>query len=309
MKRILISAFFIISLSPLAHAEKIKILTTFLPLYAHTKSIAMDLAEVHSLTESGGDPHDFQFKPSDIKKLSEANVIVMNGVGLENWLEKPLSKFKDGKIVIDSSLGVDLLENPEVIELTAARGQEKKTKSHNHDHNHDHCDGKNPHIWLDPINAQIQVKTILKGLIQADPKNKAGYEANAARYLKELQKLDEDFKNQVEVLKNKNLITFHDAFVYLAKRYGFKYIGCIEDFPEKSPSPQVLKSTVDLIRKYQVITVFVEAGYSQRSLQSIARESGAKIATLDTLEVGTSEAEAYVKRMRNNLEALKNAWK
>jgi zinc/manganese transport system substrate-binding protein len=296
-------------------AEKIKVVTTFLPIYAHTKSIAGDLADVQSLVESGGEPHDFQFKPSDMKKLSEANVIVMNGVGIEEWLEKPLSKFKDGKkTIIDTSRGVGLLENPEVIELTASRREEKAETAdshhgHDHDHGHSHEGGKNPHIWLDPINAQIQVKNILHGLVKADPANKDAYEANAARYLKELEKLDQDFKSQVVILKNKNLITFHDAFPYLAKRYGFKYIGCIEDFPEKSPSPQILKATVDLIRKHQVTTVFVEEGYSQRSLQSIARESGAKIATLDTLEVGEIEAGAYLKRMRNNLETLKTAWK
>ncbi len=289
-------------------AEKIKVVTTFLPIYAHTKSIAGELAEVRSLVESGGEPHDFQFKPSDIKKLSEADLIIMNGVGLESWLDKPLEKFKGGKkIIIDTSLGIDLLENPQVIELTAARNKEK----HSHDDHgcEGHGDGKNPHIWLDPINAQKQAKNILNGLIQADPKNQVAYEANARRYFKELEKLDQEFKTQIESLKNKNLITFHDAFVYLAQRYQFKYIGCIEDFPSKSPSPQILKSTVDLIRKHQVKTVFVEAGYSQRSLQSIARESGAKIATLDTLEVGESEAEAYLKRMRSNLEILQNAWK
>lgn len=307
MKKNFLAAFFIISLSPFIHAEKIKILTTFLPLFAHTQSIVGDLAEVRSLIESGGEPHDFQFKPSDMKKISEAQVIVINGVGIESWLEKPLAQFKDEKkMIIDTSVGVDLLENPEIIELTATRNKDKKHDHHDH---HDHFDGKNPHIWLDPINAQIQVKNILKGLVQADPKNKTDYEANAAHYLEELQKLNEDFKNKIEVLKNKNLITFHDAFVYLANRYDFKYIGCIEDFPEKSPSPQILKAMVDLIRKNNITTVFVEAGYSQRSLESISRESKAVIATLDTLEVGTFEADAYLKRMRHNLEALENAWK
>ncbi len=308
MKRLLIALVVSCLSMALVSAEKIKVVTTFLPIYAHTKSIVGELAEVRSLVESGGEPHDFQFKPSDIKKLSEADLIVMNGVGIENWLDKPLEKFKGGKkIVVDTSVGVDLLENPQVIELTAARSKEK----HSHDGHQceGHGDGKNPHIWLDPINAQKQVKNILKGLIQADPKNQEGYEANAARYLKELEQLDQEFKTQMEGLKNKNLITFHDAFVYLAQRYNFKYIGCIEDFPSKSPSPQILKATVDLIRKHQVKTVFVEEGYSQRSLQSIARESGAKIATLDTLEVGESEAGAYLKRMRSNLEILKNAWK
>ncbi|MES2309245.1 MAG: metal ABC transporter substrate-binding protein [Verrucomicrobiota bacterium] len=300
MRKILLLVLFAISLSSSLLADKIKIVTTFLPIYAHTKSIVGDLAEVHSLVESGGEPHDFQFKPSDMKKLSEAQVIVMNGVGIETWLEKPLSKFKDGqKVIIDTSAGIDLLDNPEVIELTAAH------QSFRHEEN----GAKNPHIWLDPLNAKIQVKNILKGLIQADPPNKMAYERNAERYLLQLDQLNQDFKTEVETLKNKNLITFHDAFPYLAKRYGFHYLGCIEDFPEKSPSPRVLKEMVDLIQKNQVTTVFVEEGYSQRSLQSIARESGAKIATLDTLEVGASEADAYLKRMRNNLEILKTSWK
>lgn len=285
-------------------AEKMKVVTTFLPVYAHTKSIVQNLAEVHCLVPAGGEPHGFQFKPSDLKKISEAQVIVMNGVGIEDWLQKPLEKFKSSKMIVNASQGLDLLENTTVIELSSAH------EGHTHGPGcHDHGDGKNPHTWLDPVNAISQTKTILQALTQADPKNKAAYEAQAEVYIQQLEKLHQEFKTQVEVLKNKNLITFHDAFPYLAKRYGFRYIGAVEDFPEKSPSPKILKELIELIRKNQVTTIFVEEGYSQKSLQSIARESGAKIATLDTLEVGTPEANAYIQRMQNNLKALKTAWK
>ncbi len=303
MKRIPFIFALVVLLPVSLMAEKIKVVTTFLPIYAHTKSIAGDLADVRSLVESGAEPHHFQFKPSDMKKLKEANLIIINGLGIEDWLNKALENFtKDHKAIIDTSEGVDLLENPEVIELTA----ERQGDSHKHSETEK---GKNPHIWLDPVSAQIQVRNILKGLQKVDPINAKAYQTNAEIYLNELGKLNQDFKNQIEVLKNKNLITFHDAFPYLAKRYGFKYIACVEDFPEKSPSPQVIKSVVDLIRKNQVTTVFVEEGYSQRALQAIAKESGAKIATLDTIEVGVSEADAYLKRMRSNLETLKLAWK
>ncbi len=286
--------------------EKIKVVATFLPIYAHTQSIAGHLADVHCLVGAGTDPHDFQFKPSDMKKLSEAEVIVMNGVGIEMWLDKPLEKFRSmNKTVINASEGLSLLENTEIIELSSAH------EGHHHNEG-DHCDqhgeGKNPHTWLDPVNASLQVKNILNGLIKADPKNKNGYEKNASLYLAELEKLHQEFKSEVEVLKNKNLITFHDAFLYLAHRYQFKYIGCVEDVPEKKPSPKVLKEIIDLIKNHQVKTVFVEEGYSQRSLHSISRDSGAKIATLDTIEVGKPEANAYLNRMRNNIQALKSAW-
>lgn len=276
-------------------------------MYAHTKSITGDLANVDCLVEAGAEPHGFQFKPSDLKKIQKASLLVMNGVGIEDWLDKPLEKFKSSKVIVNASEGIDLLENSQVLELTAAH----KGHDHSHDHKcegHHHGDGKNPHTWIDPVNASIQVKNILKGLQKVDPKNADQYSKNADLYLKQLDLLDQDFKSQVSTLPNKSLITFHDAFPYLAKRYGFRYLGAVEDFPEKSPSPKVLKEMIDLIKKNQVSTIFTEEGYSQKSLASIARESGAKIATLDTLEVGTPSADAFLKGMRNNLNALKNAW-
>jgi ABC-type Zn uptake system ZnuABC Zn-binding protein ZnuA len=112
----------------------------------------------------------------------------------------------------------------------------------------------------------------------------------------------------MDALPGKNLITFHDAFPYLARRYGLNYVGYIEAFPEKDPTPGQLKSLVGAIGKHQVKVLFAETGYSPAILRSLAEQTGARVAELDTLEVGEANPDAYLIRMRNNLKALQKAW-
>ncbi len=279
-----------------------KIVATFLPIYAHVKSVVGDLAPIECLIGKGASPHDFSFKPSDVKKVAEADLLFANGAGIEEWLQPIIQKAgKRALRTVDLSEGISLLENPEELELKGA--------PHQHSHEgHDHS-GKNPHTWLDPVIAQIQVKRILETLQQADPERASVYQKNAATYLVKLQDLDQAFRVQIAALPNKNLLTFHNAFPYLAARYQLNYLGSIEDFPEKAPSPKHLASLIQLIKTKEVRVLFAEEGYSPRVLQNIARETGAKIITLDTMEVGDPQPDAYLKRMRANLDALQSAWK
>jgi zinc transport system substrate-binding protein len=282
-------------------AEKLKVTASFLPLYAHAKSVAGDLAEVSQLLGAGVGPHDFQFKPSDVKKIANTDLLILNGLGLEEWMEGMVAQAKNKNLVIiDTSRGVPLTPGPQELTIGLAHSHEG--------HDHGEAGGANPHIWLDPVAAQQQVKSILQGLQKADPKNASGYQTNADRYLAELQKLDAEFAEQLSLLQPKNLITFHEAFPYLAKRYGLNYLGFIEQFPEKAPSPKELSALVDIIKRQKVKVLFAEGGYEPKLLKTIAQQTGAIVAQLDTLEVGAPLATAYLDRMRSNLAALKKAW-
>ena len=195
--------------------------------------------------------------------------------------------------------GIKLVESPEEIEIG---------HSHSHAHDHDHGDGANPHIWLDPVIAKKQAANIVAALQKADPANASAYAQNGRAYEAKLSALDSDYRSTLAPLPNKNLVTFHDAFPYLAARYKLNYVGAISEFPEKDPTPKQLAALVDKIRSLKVGVLFAENGYAPGLLKKIAGETGAKVSELDTLEVGQGTPTAYLDRMGANLESLRKAF-
>lgn len=281
-------------------AEKLNIVTSFLPVQSHTLAIAGDHANVKQLLAKDTGPHDFQLTPADVKKLSDADLLIINGAGIEEWLGELIKKSGNKSlVVVDTSNGIKLVESPEEIEIG---------HSHTHAHDHDHGDGANPHIWLDPVIAKKQAANIVAALQKADPANASAYAQNGKAYEAKLATLDSDYRSTLAPLPNKNLVTFHDAFPYLAARYKLNYVGAISEFPEKDPSPKQLAALVDKIRSLKVGVLFAENGYAPGLLKKIAGETGAKVSELDTLEVGQGTPTAYLDRMGANLESLRKAF-
>lgn len=278
--------------TPPVRKGRLQVLTSFLPVQSHTVAIAGEFAEVTQLLSAETGPHDFQLTPGVVKRLADADVFIVNGAGLEEWLDELTGKAsRPGLVVVDLSDGLALADNPAAFAGAGAAEE-----------------GKNPHTWLDPVLAREQAAVILAALQRADPANAAAYEANAKAYMAQLEALDADFRETLAPLPNKNLVTFHDAFPYLASRYGLNSIGCISEFPEKDPPPQQLASLVDAIRSAKVGVIFAETGYAPDLLVEIARQSGARVSQLDTLEVGTGHATAYLDLMKKNLAALRDAF-
>ena len=286
--------------SPAPKAEKLNIVTSFLPVQSHTLAIAGDHANVKQLLAKDTGPHDFQLTPADVKKLSDADLLIINGAGIEEWLGELIKKSGNKNlVVVDTSNGIKLVESPEEIEIG---------HSHSHAHDHDHGDGANPHIWLDPVIAKKQAANIVAALQKADPANASAYAQNGKVYEAKLSALDSDYRSTLAPLPNKNLVTFHDAFPYLAARYKLNYVGAISEFPEKDPTPKQLAALVDKIRSLKVGVLFAENGYTPGLLKKIAGETGAKVSELDTLEVGQGTPTAYLDRMGANLESLRKAF-
>jgi ABC-type Zn uptake system ZnuABC Zn-binding protein ZnuA len=286
--------------APTAADRKLRIVTSFLPIQSHTTAITGRHAEVVQLLGKDTGPHDFQLSPSDIKKLADADLLIINGAGIEDWLDDLVKKSGNKSlVVVDTSKGIKLVESPE--EVAIAGG------GHGHHHHH-HGHGGNPHIWLDPVIAQKQAANIVVALQQADPARAAVYAENGEAYRAKLAALDAEYRATLTPLPNKNLVTFHDAFPYLADRYGLNYVGAIAEFPEKDPTPRQLASLVDKIRDLKVGVLFAETGYAPGLLQRIAEQTGAKVSTLDTLEVGQGKPDAYLKRMESNLASLQKAF-
>ena len=284
--------------------EKLQVVTSFLPVQSHTLAIAGDLVNVKQLLAKDTGPHDFQLTPADVKKLSDADLLIINGVGIEEWIGELIKKSGNKNlVVVDTSKGIKLVESPEEIEIGHSHSH-----SHSHAHAHAHGDGANPHIWLDPVIAIKQAANIVAALQKADPANASAYAQNGKVYEAKLSALDSDYRSTLAPLPNKNLVTFHDAFPYLAARYKLNYVGAISEFPEKDPTPKQLAALVDKIRSLKVGVLFAENGYAPGLLKKIAAETGAKVSELDTLEVGQGTATAYLDRMGANLESLRKAF-
>ncbi|MEK7308321.1 MAG: metal ABC transporter substrate-binding protein, partial [Nitrospirota bacterium] len=197
---------------------KLKVLTTITPLYCFTKNIAGDLAEVENLLPSGINPHEYSASPADVKKISEAQVLIKNGVNLELWLDRLIASAGRKELaVVDSSLGIKII-------------------------------GNDPHIWLSPKNAIIQAENIGVALAKADPDNSRKYMENTREYIKQLSILDEEIINEIKTWKQKEFVAFHSAFLYFEKDYGLRQVAVIQESPEKGPAPKHIANVINIIR-------------------------------------------------------------
>ncbi|MCL2924437.1 MAG: zinc ABC transporter substrate-binding protein, partial [Trichodesmium sp. MAG_R04] len=163
-----------------------KIIATFLPIYMFTKAVTGETGEIELLIPAGADPHEYQATPENARAIAKADILVKNGLGLEEFLEKL----------------VNAASNPQLQEIDASKNikpiEEDENDHHDHDHDHDHGHEQgNPHVWLDPVLAQQQVKNIRDGLVKANPNNATTYQANASIYLQKLQQLDQEFKTRL----------------------------------------------------------------------------------------------------------------
>ena len=273
---------------------KIKVVTTFLPVYLFTKAVTGDVADVELLVKPGTEIHEYQGTPSNVKAIATAKILVKNGLGLEEFLADTIKNAGNSQLVeIDASKGIPAINKTSPIDKTAM-GE--------HDHDHEHQLG-NPHVWLDPVLAKQQIINIRDGLIIADPGNKSNYQTNAAAYIQKLDNLNNEFQQTIKQTPNCTFITFHDAFPYLAKRYNIKQLAVVE-IPEKQLSPTDVQKVVNTVKKYKVKALFSEPGLDNKLLTSISQDLGLTVRTLDSLEAGDTNPEYYFKAMKANLESL-----
>ena len=260
-------------------SEKLRILTTIAPLYSFTKNIAGDLADVDNLLPSGAGPHECSFSPADIVKVSRSDVLIKNGVDLESWLDKLMISAQTGKkeiVIADTSSGVEIIDN-------------------------------DPHIWLSPVNAVIQVKNIRDCLVKADPGNSETYRENAGLYIKRLKALDREIRDEVRTWKQREFVALHPAFTYFTKDYGLKQAAVIQETPEIEPSPKHIIDVIKTIEAAGIKAIFSESRASHKIVDTIAEDLKLQVYNLDTLETGELSKEWYEEKMRANLAVLKKA--
>lgn len=278
--------------------SKFQIVTSCYPVYIMALNIARDIedVEVTNMCEKAtGCLHNFQIRSEDLKKVEKSNAFVINGAGMESFLDKLLAELPKVKL-IDSSVGIDVLEN-------------ECDHHHEDGEEHDeHCHMEvNPHIWMSVENYIKQVQNISEGLCKIDQVHAEKYKSNASKYIEKLSSLKNDISKDLKTLKSKNIITFHEAFPYFAKEFGLDIVGVINHEPGEEPSMKEVKETIELIKEKNVKSIFVEPQYPESTARSIASETGAKVYTLDPAVTGDGSYDSYIDTMRKNSETLKEA--
>ena len=253
------------------------------PMYVFTRNIVGDIPGVAvelMLPASLGCPHDYSLTPGDMEKIMGADVLVVNGMGLEEFLAKP-------------ALGA----NPRLKVIDASYGIEPITDSH----------GTNPHAWVSLTDAFAQVRNIAFGLAGLDPKNAAQYKKNGASYAAEFMVLRTDFLLALKDALNKRIVTFHDAFAYFAKDLGLEVVAVIEETPGQEPSAGDLAKLAKTIKEARPLGIFAEPQYPEKVAEVLSGESGIPVYVLDPVASGEMTPTGYMDGMRKNLETIKKA--
>ena len=273
-------------------AEKLRVVTTFLPGFNVAANVAGDFATVENLVAGNVSLHDFQLSPGELRKLNRADLVMLNGLGLETFLDRAVRSGGKGlqKKLVWLTDGL----HGELIHGVHAHAREEE----GHDHGHD------PHVWLDPMLIAHGVTNAMRALQRADPVNAEGYARNAAAYVAKLHALDAELKEKLAAVKGVPFITYHQAFGYFVRRYGLNLAGVVERVPEIPPSTRERAELQKTIREKKVRALFAEPGGSSALAKSIAEDTGIRLGEMDPLETGILNKESYVEGMRKNAEAL-----
>ena len=287
-----------------AAPDELQVVTTFLPITQFTKAVAGDRAEVTQLLPTNVGPHDFQAKPEDVQKIAKADVLVENGLGLEEFLDDLVKNAGNANLkVIDSSKGIQTITT-ESIEGKHDHGTSEKAEAE-----HDHGEF-NPHIWVDPKRAAQQVENIRDGLIAADPEGKETYTANAAAYIAKLQQLDQEFSQKLQPFAGKTFVTYHDFAPYFAQRYNLK-VQFLVGIPEENASPDDVKRVMNAAKTSNLKTLLTEPQAVGNPFSALAKDLNVQVGNFDPMETAGADGlqpEHYFTVMRQNVTNLTTAF-
>jgi len=265
-----------------------QVVASFYPLFEAAQRVGGDLVQVRNLTPAGSEPHDLELSSRQVDRIEDATVVLFLGRGFQPALEKATERAK--------GLKVDVLGDGSALRPAPAGDDRLEV---------------DPHVWLDPAEFKAIVGRVATALSDADPANRAAYEANAGAYVRELDDLDASFTAGLATCARRTVVTSHAAFGYLTARYGLSQAAIAGLEPESEPSPQRLADLTAKVRADGTTTVFYETLVSPKVAESLAREAGVRTAVLDPLEgLSQDDAEAgrtYVSAMRENLAAIRLA--
>jgi zinc transport system substrate-binding protein len=257
-------------------AEAFRVVTSFYPMYVIALNVTQGVpgVSVRALNRTFfGCLHDYQLTTDNMRALSEADALVVNGAGMETFLEK-IVRQNPRLRVIEAARGIPLIDS-------------------------------NPHVWVSVAGAIREVRNVARGLAEADPPHADSYAANAEIYVAKLEALKRRMAENLAAARGKPIVTFHEAFPYFAEEWGLKVVAVVERDPGSAPSAKELEETIRAIRSAGVSALYVEPQYPAHAAEAIALETGARIYMLDPAVTGPDDPDGYIRIMEKNLEVLK----
>lgn len=265
---------------------KKKVVTSFTILADMAREVAGDAAIVESITKPGAEIHGFEPTPKDIVKAQGADLVLWNGMNLELWFEKFFANVKDvpSAVLTEGIAPVGISEGP-------------------------YTGKPNPHAWMSPANAVIYVENIRRALVKMDPQNEALYNANAATYAAKIKALDEPVRQKLaEIPEPKRwLVSSEGAFSYLCENYGLRQLYLWPINADAQGTPQQVKKVIDAVREHQIPVVFSESTVSDKPIQQVAKETGARyggVLYVDSLTDLDGPAPSYLKLLETNADTI-----
>lgn len=266
---------------PVVSGRMVRVVTTTTQLSDFARIVGGDRVEVYDVIKANVDAHDYEPTPADLEALRAADLVMRNGVGLEEWLEPTLDSAGAEAPVVDATDGIELRTD-------------------------------DPHVWHDASRARRMVANVARALARVNPENAAAFSANEAGYAAQLDALDVEIRTAIDGLANKKLVTNHDAFGYFVERYGLEFVGSvIPSFDTQAElSSRELSGLVDRIKAEGARAVFSEASLPPKTAETIAREAGVKVVAGDDALYGDSlgppgsDGDTYLKMMRHNTRVI-----
>ena len=272
------------------------VVTSFYPVWIMTLNLTRGLEDhvtVRNLAApSVGCLHDYQLQTSDMKVLSGADAFVVNGAGMEAFLPE-IARALPHLPVIEASEGIDLLENGDAVKILESEEEEV-----------------NSHLWLDPVRAVRMAENIAAGLVRLMPEEESVISANLQDYRSRLETLDQQLREGLEDLPRRDIVTFHEAFPYFAAAYGLHVVAVVSKEPGEVLTPAQMSVLVREIIRLGNPPLFVEPQYTDLSAQTLSRETGSSVWSLDPMVTGPEENvpfDYYETVMLQNMETLIDA--
>ncbi|MFA6384039.1 MAG: metal ABC transporter substrate-binding protein [Candidatus Omnitrophota bacterium] len=282
LKRLLLGL--MVLLPVVAEAKEVRIATSFYPVYIMALNVAKDVpgVRVANVTPmAAGCLHDYSLTAADMRRLAAADIFFTNGAGMESFIETVARQFT-GLRIVPLSAGIPLIRN---------------------------ADGTdNPHVWVSIGNAVTQVRNLGDAMARFDPGNAENYARNTEGYIRKLQALAEQMHVQLAPYAGRKIVTFHEAFPYFAREFDLYIAAVVERDPGSAPSAKDLAATIALIKGAGLKVLFAEPQYSAYAAETIARQTGAKVFSLDPVVTGPDSLDAYETIMRGNLLSIINAF-
>jgi manganese/iron transport system substrate-binding protein len=261
---------------PAVAAPKKRVVTTFTIIADMARNVAGDVADVESITKPGAEIHGYEPTPGDLVKAQRADLVLWNGLNLEQWFEKFFNRLRNVPIGIE--------EGP-------------------------YTGKPNPHSWMSLSNAMIYVENIRKALVKIDPANEATYNANASAYTAKFKAIEDSVRMRLDTIpaERRWLVTSEGAFPYLARNFGLKELFLWAVNADQQGTPQQVQKVIDGVRTNKVPVVFSESTISDKPIKQVARETGARyggVLYVDSLTDAKGPAPTYLRLLEHNAETI-----